>query len=80
MPSSRRRATLLYGIALVLTLINLAPLIWIGLTAFKTRMEIYQLPPVWIPDFTYVENFRAVLSEYWPFLVNSIAITLCSTV
>ena len=40
------------GIAFV----NLAPIIWIALTAFKTRVEIYQIPPVWIPDFTYLDN------------------------
>ena len=73
-----RRA--LYLTAVVLTFVNLAPLIWMVLTAFKTRVQIYTLPPVWLPDFTYIENFRAVLTEYWPFLLNSIVITSCSTV
>ena len=79
MPRSAQKNTLLYLAAAVLTLLNLTPLIWMALTAFKTRAQIYQMPPVWLPDFTYLVNFTEVLRNYWPFLVNSIVITLCST-
>ncbi|WP_159712227.1 carbohydrate ABC transporter permease [Geminicoccus flavidas] len=79
MASARRTRFLLYIAALVLTLVNLAPIVWIALTAFKTRVQIYQIPPIWIPDFTYLDNFAAVIQGYWPFLLNSVVITLCST-
>ena len=49
------------------------------LAAFKTINDIYAIPPVWVPDFTYLENFKLLLSENWQFLLNSTIVTLSAT-
>ena len=33
---------------------------------------MFALPPVWIPDFTYIKNFTIMLSESYRYLINSI--------
>jgi ABC-type glycerol-3-phosphate transport system permease component len=72
-------AIIFYLLVAVITFINIAPLIWIFLSAFKTRLEIFTIPPVWIPSTLNIRNFQAVLEDNVPFLVNSIVITLFST-
>jgi len=56
-----------------------APIIWMVLAAFKTINDIYAIPPVWIPDFTYLDNFKLLLSENWKFLLNSVVVTVFAT-
>lgn len=75
----RKHTPVLVAAAVALTVINLLPLAWMGLTAFKTRAEIYQIPPVWLPSFENLANFAEVFNSAAPFLVNSIAITVFST-
>lgn len=74
--------TLRYIAALFFTFVNIAPLLWILLTSFKTRVEIFSIPPIWFPHYLNLENYRAVLSgqdSRIPFLGNSIIISLLST-
>ncbi len=66
--------------ALAIVFVFVAPLVWMVLAAFKTQTDLFAIPPVWLPDFTYLENFRVLLTENWVFLRNSIFITLASTV
>lgn len=73
------RKPLLLVLAALLTLLNVAPLIWIALSGFKTRLEIFTLPPVWIPASLYLKNFARVLNDNLPFLANSMIITGVST-
>lgn len=79
MSARRVRIGVLLLIAAVITLLNVAPLIWIALSGFKTRLEIFTLPPVWIPTRLYLHNFAMVLREDLPYLVNSLIVTLVST-
>ena len=79
MSAKRIQKRLLLLLALVLTLVNVAPLIWIALSGFKTRLEIFTLPPVWIPSSLYLKNFAAVLNDNLPFLLNSVLVTGAST-
>lgn len=65
--------------AFLITFVFTAPIIWMVLAAFKTINDIYAIPPVWIPDFTYLDNFKLLLSENWKFLLNSTVVTLCAT-
>lgn len=67
------------AVALLFVTFSVAPLLWIALGAFKTTADLMAIPPVWLPDFTYLDNFVTVLSEYWPFLLNSIIVTLGAT-
>ncbi|MBD3919812.1 carbohydrate ABC transporter permease [Paenibacillus sp. PR3] len=39
----------------------IAPLLWMVSTSFKTKMEVFALPPVWIPE----EWLTAKYSEIW---------------
>ncbi|OMH38847.1 carbohydrate ABC transporter permease [Motiliproteus sp. MSK22-1] len=65
--------------ALFITLIFTAPIIWMVLAAFKNISDIYAIPPVWIPDFSYLDNFVLLLSENWQYLLNSVIVTLGAT-
>ncbi len=65
--------------ALAIVLIFALPLVWMATAAFKTQSDLFAVPPVWLPDFSYLENFRTLLSENWQFLRNSIVITLGAT-
>ncbi len=65
--------------AIGITLLFTVPIIWMTFGAFKTISDIYAIPPVWFPDFTYLENFRILLTENWYFLVNSLIVTLGAT-
>lgn len=76
---ARSRRSLLLLLATVLTALNVAPLVWIALSGFKTRLEIFTLPPVWIPSSLYVKNFAEVLDRNMPYLLNSIVITGTAT-
>jgi len=71
--------TIFYALVLVITLVNVAPLVWILFSAFKTRLEIFTIPPVWIPSKLNLSNFEAVLDENVPFLINSVIVTVAST-
>jgi len=77
--SKRLKKLVLYLLAIVLTLINIAPLIWTFLSGFKTRLEIFTIPPVWIPSTLNLGNYEAIFDRRLPNLENSIAITLGST-
>ena len=65
--------------AVLITFVFVAPILWMILAAFKTINDIYAIPPVWVPDFTYLDNFQKLLSENWPFLLNSTIVTLSAT-
>lgn len=77
MANARTRLALLAAIGI--TFVATAPIIWMVLAAFKNLSDIYAIPPVWLPDFTHLENFTLLLSENWPFLLNSVIVTLGAT-
>jgi len=72
----------IFPLFLVLTfvIISVAPLAWLMLAAFKPTADIIAIPPVWVPDFTYLQNFRDVLTQFWPFIVNSLIATIGATI
>ena len=59
-----------YAAAIFVMLIFTLPILWMFMGAFKTPVDIYSIPPVWWPDFSYLENFKALLAENWSFLLN----------
>lgn len=61
------------------TFVFIAPLLWMLLASFKNIDAIFSIPPVWIPDFTYVDNYTQLLVDNWRFLMNSVIVTLAST-
>jgi ABC-type glycerol-3-phosphate transport system permease component len=79
MSRHRARDLILFAVATAFTLVAAAPLIWMTLGAFKTIAEIISIPPVWIPDFTYLNNFTDLFENYWPYMLNSLLATLGAT-
>ncbi|MBC8100210.1 MAG: carbohydrate ABC transporter permease [Armatimonadetes bacterium] len=73
------QALIYAGIAFV-TFLNITPLLWVILSSFKTRLEIFTLPPKWIPTSLNFGNFEAVLDKNLPYLLNSVIITSVTTV
>jgi ABC-type glycerol-3-phosphate transport system permease component len=79
MLSRRLKRLALYLLAIVITAANIAPLIWVFLSGFKTRLQIFTIPPVWFPSSLYLKNFQAILDNRLPNLMNSIVVTLATT-
>jgi ABC-type glycerol-3-phosphate transport system permease component len=75
----RGRTWLLLGLAAVLTLANVCPLLWIALSGFKTRLEIFTLPPIIIPERLYLDNFTAIWAKNLPYLTNTLVVTVVAT-
>ena len=80
MKASIRKKAILLIIASFITLIFLAPNLWMLFGSFKSQNAMFALPPVWIPDFSYIKNFTIMLSESYKYLINSIIVTVCSTI
>ena len=57
MKASIRKKAILLIIATFITLIFLAPNLWMLFGSFKSQNAMFALPPVWIPDFSYIKNF-----------------------
>jgi ABC-type glycerol-3-phosphate transport system permease component len=69
-------------IALVLLFVSVsvAPLLWLTLGAFKSTAELIAIPPVWVPNFANLQNFYDVITQFWPFIVNSLIATVGATI
>lgn len=71
--------------ALIVTIIAVVwilPLVWMAITAFKPRGEIFSFPPRWIPSRFSLENFDKLFSD-WPYfhwLVRSFLVAATATV
>lgn len=79
MRRSRVGDGILVAVAVTFTLFSLAPLLWMATGAFKTTAGMIAIPPVWVPDFTYLQNFRDLFAEFWPNILNSLVVTLGAT-
>ena len=80
MKASVRKNVILLIFATLITFVFLAPNLWMLFGSFKSQNAMFALPPVWIPDFTYIKNFTIMLSESYRYLINSIIVTICSTI
>src|SRR6202051_322986 len=78
MRKANLKKRLLFLLAAVITLLNIAPLLWVALSSFKTRIEIFSTPPVWIPEQWQVQNIN-LFQVNIPYLINSLVVTLVST-
>jgi multiple sugar transport system permease protein len=69
--------TFAYIVILILSIPFIVPLFWLISTALKTPAQVYQSPPVWIPNPIRWENFTEALSvaPFGKFLVNSLITT-----
>ncbi|GIM46583.1 mannitol ABC transporter permease [Collibacillus ludicampi] len=63
----------------VLTFLYILPLLWLLLAAFKTRAEMFKIPPVIFPHKINIDNFIYVLKDSSPYFLNSLIASVCST-
>jgi ABC-type glycerol-3-phosphate transport system permease component len=54
---------LVYFALLVAAVLSLLPIYWLAISAFKSQPEIFAVPPKWIPNFGYIDNFRQIWAE-----------------
>jgi len=72
---------LIYFLAIIIVLISVFPIVWLVMTSFKTRVEIFSIPPIWFPKISF-ENYIAEFSggsSRLPFLFNSLKVAFFST-
>ena len=73
----RTKKTAVYAILIVAAAIQVAPFAWMILSSFKTRLEAFAFPPIWIPRAPTLEGYRFI-AKYFPllrFAANSVMIT-----
>ncbi len=65
-----------HGILLLAGLIMLVPLVWIVLTAFKERNEVFSLIPQWLPARPSFNNFLGALDAmpFWRYYWNTLVV------
>lgn len=77
-----KKPTILTYIILVFFLaFLLSPIIWMFITSFKTTIDVYKVPPDWIPRKTTLEHYMAVLKDkdaFMTFYVNNFIVSLAS--
>jgi len=61
---------------ILISLIMVLPLIWIALTAFKERNEVFSLIPQWLPKKPTVKNFVEVFDAmpFWSYYWNTVVV------
>lgn len=75
-------SAVLYAILVVLSLIFTLPLLWMVTTSLKEQGQVFQVPPVWIPDPVRWDNYQeaAHRAPLWLWLHNTATITVLATV
>ncbi|TDD28295.1 carbohydrate ABC transporter permease [Kribbella turkmenica] len=75
---------LLYALLLILSVIFIAPLLWMLSTSFKTAEGATALPPRWIPADFSVEGYTSLFADAQApvlrWLVNSVVVAVAHTV
>lgn len=71
----------IYCMSFLVTMIALLPVIWVFLTSFKTRNEVYSFPPVLLPASFDLQNYIEMLhgTKYGYFTINSIIVGVSAT-
>ena len=74
-----------WGVFVLLTIgavFMLFPFVWMILSAFKTKADVYAYPPRWIPSEWKWDNFSKVFEmiPFWRYYFNSIVTSVIETV
>lgn len=56
------KATLLYGVLIVLIVLILLPYLWLVVSSFKTRVDMFAIPPKWVFKPTF-DNYRVAFID-----------------
>lgn len=78
-PSTAR--VLVYTALVALSVLVLAPVVWIALSSFKTQAELAQRPPSLLPDSFAPTNYSEALDtfDFGVYLTNSVIVTVAAT-
>ena len=84
MPTSRKRPPVrparvfLYIFLVVYLILSLFPVLWMGVTSFKTHEEIYTIPPTWVPQKPTLRNYVESLRDrpFGVYVANSLYVAL----
>ena len=76
------RSVLVYSILVLLSLIFTLPLLWMATTSLKEQGQVFQVPPVWIPDPWRWDNYPEAVrrAPLWLWLYNTATITVLATI
>ncbi len=67
------------GATILITLVFAFPLFWVVISSFKTRLDLFAIPPKWLFTPT-LENYQGILaSDFVHQFLNSLIIALAST-
>lgn len=73
--------TMAYIVLIVVAAFVLFPLIWTLFTSVKPGLQVFEVPPVWIPNPPTFENYTALAgTDFVLYLRNSAIVTAVSTV
>jgi multiple sugar transport system permease protein len=82
-PSPRRLLPqmLVHGVVILFFLFMVLPFVWMLSTAFKERLQVFDVPPTWIPSHPTVDSFQQLLGlvPFSMFYVNSFKVASCIT-
>jgi sn-glycerol 3-phosphate transport system permease protein len=76
MPSRPLWRLVVHALLLVASLVMVVPLLWIVLTAFKERNEVFSQIPQWLPAHPTFNNFLGVLDAmpFWQYYWNTLVV------
>lgn len=70
-------------VALLLLILGLLlfPIYWTGVTSLKTNLDIYKIPPQWVPSSPTLENYAAVLGSksFMTYYLNNFIVASLAT-
>ncbi len=74
----RKERVFLYVFLVVYLFISLFPVLWMGITSFKTHDEIYTIPPTWIPAKPTLRNYVESLRDrpFGTYVFNSLYVAI----
>jgi multiple sugar transport system permease protein len=81
--ASRERAKrwLVYALIAFAIVYTVFPVLWLFVNSFKTRLDMFAMPPIWIVDnptlYNYVQTF--VEREFVTYMFNSLVVALLTT-
>jgi len=70
----KKERVFLYVFLVVYLFISLFPVLWMGITSFKTHDEIYTIPPTWVPQAPTMRNYVESLQDrpFGTYVFNSL--------
>lgn len=79
MSENKIKLFILYGLTGAITAISVLPIFWLALGAFKSDIGMKTIPPV-APNFTDWSLISEFITQYYPFIFNSLFVTIGSTI